>query len=369
MRKHIFLLSVAAIAAFGGCTSADDDIATANKGSQELGDVPIQLSVQGDVLTRSSLSATNEGLFAADSMGVFCLATGSITATQDYKPIDWTTYNDGAEEDGYSVLMSNVLSKAVIKDSSYTAIEWAKADTTYFYPRNSQYKYGFAGYFPYVADKSKIVYGENSISIAYDGLDGTQDIIAGYATSNEATAYSATYFHHNATAELPQLQLKHLMARLSFSIIKDTTDVNSGTVGIQSIKLLQAPSRATLTITPGVDATLSTTAANGDEETELVDYLLKEVGNKPLGSDYYATETEMPVGQGFLVPLPGGDYTLQVTLKYKGSTETKQHEITIHQPTSGWESGHSYNVRLMLSTSNVTTLRANLKQWEQGEDL
>lgn len=369
MRKHIFLLGTVAVALFGGCSSLDDDTAYTDNGESGSGDVPIQLSVSNDVTTRSTLSYGDSDLFSADSMGVFCLATAPISITEEYKPKGWTTYNIGAEEDGYSVLMSNVLSRAVIKDSLYTAIEWAKSDTTYFYPRKSLFKYCFAGYYPYVADKSRITYTENSVTVAYEGLNGTQDIIAGYATSDEPTAYSATYFHHNATAELPQLQLNHMMVRLMLTIVKDTTDVNSGNVGIESIKLLQMPTTATLTITPGDSATLSNTAANDDTALKYADYELKEAGGEPLRNDYYATETETSVGQGFFVPLPLDSCTLAVTLKYKDSNNKDQRSITIHKPTGGWKRGYSYNVRLMLSTSNVTTLRANLNRWEQGEDL
>lgn len=369
MRKHIFLLGAVAIASLVGCSSLDDDTAYANNDELESGDVPIQLSVSADVLTRSSLSYGDDGMFSADSLGVFCLAIAPISATEENEPKDWTTYNVGAEEDGYSVLMSNVLSKAFIKDSSYTAIEWAKSDTTYFYPRESLYKYGFAGYYPYVADMSRITYTENSVIIAYEGLNGTQDIVAGYATSNEPTAYSATYFRQNPNAELPQLQLNHMMVRLAFSIVKDTTDVNSGEVGIESIKLLQMPTTATLSIAPGNSATLNNTATGDDTAAAYADYELKEEGGEPLRNDYYATETETPVGNGFYVPLPLDSCTLAVTLKYKDSNNKDQRSITIHKPTGGWKSGYSYNVRLVLSTSNVTTLRANLNRWEQGEDL
>lgn len=369
MRKQIFLLGAVAVASLAGCTSVDDDAVVGGNGELKGSDVPIQLSVASDVLTRSSLSYTDGGLFSADSMGVFCLATAPISATEEYKPKDWTTYNVGAENDGYSVLMSNVLSRAVMIDSSYTAIEWARTDTTYFYPRNSLYKYGFVGYYPYVADASKVVYTENSVNIGYEGLNGTQDIIAGYAISDAPTAYSATYFHQNPTAELPQLQLNHMMVRFQFSVVKDTTDVNSGNVGIESVKLLQMPTMATLTIQPGEGATLNSTAANDDTPLVYADYELKEEGGEPLRNDYYATETETPVGNGFFIPLPLDSCTLAVTLKYKDSDVKDQRSIIIRKPTGGWKSGSSYNVRLVLSTSNVTTLRANLKQWEQGEDL
>lgn len=360
--KSLALAVITATALLSACSNADE-LDSASTGTDHIVDsnVPIRLTANNVTLTRGSVESDDNGQFCLDGIGVFCLATGNLT--NDSKPIDWTNYNSGTTKDGYSVLMSNVKANVVTATDGSNSVEWADTNADYYYPMLSTHKYAFATYYPYVDDSTKVEYKKSTVVIAYDALDGTKDIIAGNAYSDEPKAYSASYFRTTTGAKLPQLEMEHLMARLTFSIIKDEADsLATDEIGVDSIMIDKMPKTATLTLGARTEATL---LAEGNDTT----YVLKDAGDKTLGATYYAKDTLTSVGQGILMPVTGGARQLRVILKSKTSGNTKEWISTLQPPDGTWLKGTSYNVKLTLGTEMFVSLKASLKQWEQGKEI
>lgn len=360
--KALVWLVLSATTLLAACSNADEfDSASTDTGRVVDSDVPIRLTANNVTLTRGSVESDDNGQFNLDGIGVFCLATGNLT--NDSKPIDWTNYNSNATQDGYSVIMSNVKANVATATDGGNSIVWADTKANYYYPMLSTHKYAFAAYYPYVDDNTKIEYNKSSVVITYDSLDGTKDIIAGNAYSDEPKAYSASYFRTTTGAKLPQLEMEHLMARLTFSIIKDEADsLATDEIGIDSIFIDNMPKTATLTLGTRAAATL---LAEGTDTT----YVLKDAGDKPLGANYYAKDTLTTVGQGILMPVTGGARQLRVILKSKTSGNQKEWISTLQPPDGTWLKGTSYNVKLTLGTEMFVSLKAILKQWEQGKEI
>lgn len=374
MRKQLLYAGMAVMALMSSCSSDDSvESVDVSQVKVENSDVEIHLSTSS-VRTRASVESDDDGSFAVDSMGVFCLAKADLNVNPVELPINWSRY---VSNDHWSIWMDNVKCNAV-KDASGTAIKWADKDAVYMYPTGNWHSYDFYAYYPY--QQSTDVSGEVvSTTIA---LDGTQDVIWGRTESDEQYAYSAKYFRNNK-AKSPALSMSHRFMRITFSIIagRDSTGSKepAKTMGVKSLSVVNVPAYAKLIIAdrynPENDGKIE-----ADWNYGLTSYDMKDAGDaafpeldaeKELG--YWVKEDEQTVGQGFLLPVPeeGHTFRIHVVLQDKSGRVFDLNGYPIDLALKEgftFEAGKSYNVRIAINGPEEIKLRASLKGWESVED-
>ena len=348
MNKHLFLYGIAATILTASCSGEDNLSDRSDEPSAwNNSEIPIRLTIgegTGTYVTRSAFDNTS---FNNDPIGVCCLATGRIQATQAPQ---WR------KTDKNSVLLNNT--KAIATGSSLT---WADSNGAYYYPANSLYQYSFAGYYPY---------GENNVSFSTDGtamhvamaLDGHTEVLSSVASSADADAYSARYFRNSPQAALPDMNFDHKLMwfriRISGSLtVSDNTGTH--TLGVRHITLDNVPTTGTLSFTQTgtADAPIASSFtadwANADGSYTLLeagDATPEATGVLGLFDMTNANETRQ-LGQGLLVPVdtdnPDRTYTLTFTFAVSGETESyKTVSYSVKSPDSGWQPGTRYNLTL-----------------------
>lgn len=344
MNKHIFLMGMAAAMLMTSCTN-EDDLAGGSNNQRLNSDVPIVLSAgQQANKTRASLG-NDDGTFdtpADKNLGFFCLATGKIAAKQD---ITWKTGFDNPN----FLWLENIPAKAVTSDDDdlgkrVTDLKLydnpaGTTETKYYYPMGSQYSYTFYGYYPYSAN---VVHNGNKYSVKVTGLDGTTDLIWGKSFVNpddpdKADAYSAKYLRDKKKRveeagtwdekahkeSRPKLTFVHKLMKFNIILRKGSGgSTRIEKLGIKSAKLLNVADAGTLTIADldnRLDALTDdvkgkegefvvdwTTAKNHNTETTA--FKLKDKDGKVIGGEtdgpYLGTNTDVTVGDGFLLPVP-----------------------------------------------------------------
>ena len=327
-----------------GCTN-EDDLAGGSNNQRLNSDVPIVLSAgQQANKTRASLG-NDDGTFdtpADKNLGFFCLATGKIAAKQD---ITWKTGFDNPN----FLWLENIPAKAVTSDDDdlgkrVTDLKLydnpaGTTETKYYYPMGSQYSYTFYGYYPYSAN---VVHNGNKYSVKVTGLDGTTDLIWGKSFVNpddpdKADAYSAKYLRDKKKRveeagtwdekahkeSRPKLTFVHKLMKFNIILRKGSGgSTRIEKLGIKSAKLLNVADAGTLTIADldnRLDALKDdvkgkegefvvdwTTAKNHNTETTA--FKLKDKDGKVIGGEtdgpYLGTNTDVTVGDGFLIPVP-----------------------------------------------------------------
>lgn len=351
MNKHIFLMGMAAAMLMTSCTN-EDDLAGGSNNQRLNSDVPIVLSAgQQANKTRASLgnvdaaTGTYDGTFdtpADKNLGFFCLATGKIAAKQD---ITWKTGFDNPN----FLWLENIPAKAVttndddlgkrVTDLKLYDNPAGTTETKYYYPMGSQYSYTFYGYYPYSAN---VVHNGNKYSVKVTGLDGTTDLIWGKSFVNpddpdKADAYSAKYLRDKKKRveeagtwdekahkeSRPKLTFVHKLMKFNIILRKGSGgSTRIEKLGIKSAKLLNVADAGTLTIADldnRLDALKDdvkgkegefvvdwTTAKNHNTETTA--FQLKDKDGKVIGGEtdgpYLGTNTDVTVGDGFLLPVP-----------------------------------------------------------------
>lgn len=345
MNKHIFLMGMAAAMFMTSCTN-EDDLAGGSNNQRLNSDVPIVLSAgQQANKTRASLG-NEDGTFdtpADKNLGFFCLATGKIAAKQD---ITWKTGFDNPN----FLWLENIPAKAVTSDDDdlgkrVTDLKLydnpaGTTETKYYYPMGSQYSYTFYGYYPY---STNVVHNGNKYSVKVTGLDGTTDLIWGksFVDPNDldkADAYSAKYLRDKKKRVVeagntwdekahkesrPKLTFVHKLMKFNIILRKGSGgSTRIEKLGIKSAKLLNVADAGTLTIADldnRLDALTDdvkgkegefvvdwTTAKNHNTETtafQLKDKDGNVIGN-PANGPYLGTNTDVTVGDGFLLPVP-----------------------------------------------------------------
>lgn len=344
MNKHIFLMGMAAAMFMTSCTN-EDDLAGGSNNQRLNSDVPIVLSAgQQANKTRASLG-NDDGTFdtpADKNLGFFCLATGKIAAKQD---ITWKTGFDNPN----FLWLENIPAKAVTSDDDdlgkrVTDLKLydnpaGTTETKYYYPMGSQYSYTFYGYYPYSAN---VVHNGNKYSVKVTGLDGTTDLIWGKSFVNpddpdKADAYSAKYLRDKKKRveeagtwdekahkeSRPKLTFVHKLMKFNIILRKGSGgSTRIEKLGIKSAKLLNVADAGTLTIADldnRLDALTDdvkgkegefvvdwTTAKN--HNTEGTAFKLKDKDGKVIGGEtdgpYLGANTDVTVGDGFLLPVP-----------------------------------------------------------------
>lgn len=451
MNKHIFLMGMAAAMFMTSCTN-EDDLAGGSNNQRLNSDVPIVLSASQQAnKTRAALGNVVDGKYdgtfdtpADKNLGFFCLATGKIAAKQDI------TWQKGFDNPNF-LWLENIQAKAVTTDDAdlskrvtdLTLFDehGGTTETKHYYPMGSQYSYTFYGYYPYSAN---VVHDGNKYSVKVTGLDGTTDLIWGksFVDPNDLDkedAYSAKYLRdkkkrvenngetwNEKTHKESRPKLTFVHKLMKFNIILRKGNGGSTRVaqlGIKSAKLLNVADAGTLTIADldnRLDALTDdvkgkegefvvdwTTAKNHNTEDTAFDLKDKDgntIGN-PANGPYLGDNTEVTVGDGFLIPVPTlmtgtnadgsrkyadngytgtdaaafankGIFRLRVEYYLEGEPDkvykAAQYEIApVFKKTNGdavdepWQAGYEYDIVISVSDPEQIQTHGELTPWEK----
>ena len=408
MNKHFLFMGMAAALLFASCSN-DDELAGTGSNNQPLAsDESIALSLsQKGIVTRAPLGNVDsegnyDGTFDADSIGVFCLATGKIYGKED---INWS--------DSYSnpnnLWFVNRSAKAVTKNDvelgkKVTAIEWeaptAENEYSYFYPMGSQYSYTFYGYYPYSKTVKHI---GQSYKVEFDDIDGIKDIIWGQSKidSNDAQkqyAWSAKYYREKSAAlglaykkkeHLPNIEFRHKLMKFNIIIKKgNDEDGELKFIGVNHVALQNVCTKGTLTV-----ATREEGEVLGDFEpdwTHTGTFYLKGANDAELDTakTAFGDDEKVTIGQGFLLPvlkkLPDGQYVdngftsggmagkgmFRLQMEYfKKNLPGKLYKSALYEiapPEGGWKEGFEYDIVITVSSPLKIEASASLVGWEKG---
>lgn len=444
-------MGMAAAMLMTSCTN-EDDLAGGSNNQRLNSDVPIVLSAgQQANKTRASLGNVGadgayDGTFdtpEGTNLGFFCLATGKIAAKQN---ITWQTGFDNPN----FLWLENIQAKAVTTDdgdlgrrvTDLTLFDenGGTTETKHYYPMGSQYSYTFYGYYPYSAN---VVHDGNKYSVKVTGLDGTTDLIWGksFVDPNDLDkedAYSAKYLRdkkkrvenngetwNEKTHKESRPKLTFVHKLMKFNIILRKGNGGSTRVaqlGIKSAKLLNVADAGTLTIADldnRLDALTDdvkgkegefvvdwTTAKN--HNTEATAFQLKDkdgnVIGTPANGPYLGDNTEVTVGDGFLLPVPTqtgtnedgsrkyadngytgtdaaafankGIFRLRVEYYLEGEPDkvykAAQYEIApVFKKANGdavdepWQAGYEYDIVISVSDPEQIQTHGELTPWEK----
>ena len=187
--------------------------------------VEIELSASNDVeiqATRSDINSTSTKSFATNNIGIFCLADKVYKGDSKTK-IQWTT------DDKLARYIYNAKASATDLGGT-TQISFDKKQ---YYPEEKKYGYSFYAYYPYKSNYS-ISSNATQCVVSYV-IDGTQDIIWGYAQSKANGAYNADYARLHPS-DKPKFAFNHSLAKIQFHIIGDKKSSQSD---IQRLRLTE----------------------------------------------------------------------------------------------------------------------------------
>lgn len=406
-------------------------------------DQAVSLFGSADVdATRGIINSTKDKYFESEKddkgkyrndIGVMMLAKNicidNINDYQEYAPykylqVDWSSPKSETEsmyDDVWSVYWKNQAAYAYYKtevnaqdqakvDTVGTGIhpDLAESDGKRFYPIGAYHNYWFYAYHPRQTD-DKVKYEEKQVSVVFDNLDGTQDVIWGnnypLNCGHEKYAYSATFFRHaehrNAaddTAKPVELAFEHKMMQIRFWITAGGTPMDEPTsinknyarsyqTKVKDISITNIPQNMQLIIANKDDKSLDGKfqPAEGDLGNRTRSYSVKgiEAGvfPTPKNQNYVqGTSSNVPdtlqVGTPMLVPvltdLNTTPYMVSVTLEYDGATHKLLVPMrlpvsaTSDQADKYFKPGYIYDVVLKIYNPEEINLNATLEQWKNA---
>lgn len=397
MRNRIFLIGSIALSLLTACSN-DEDIAGGGIAvTPGNSDVKIQLS-SGQGGTRAPLNPDENGSFATDRLGIFCLAHTTATGATQKADIKWGLPDD--EIYRYSTWMANVNSEAQIDaTNNCTNIIFKDASGNpkeYYYPLANWYAYHFYGYFP---RQEEVTYdNDNKMLIKVNiPINGKDDIIWGEATSDETDAYCAKYFRTSGNeSKTPELTFKHKLMQIQFrckpGLNSDgSVDEEAKKLFIKSIAVGGVPEEGILIIAnkgkPSsmiADDLNSTGSFYCSGNTNAIDIPVYGANDNDFEPVIVGNDTDNPktVGQGLLLPVLGGrnyktaSYTVKLLLAKdtnnngmydEGVDEDLEIYPSITLNKNGnilGEEGKRYFVDLIIHSPKEIKLKAKLNEWE-----
>lgn len=374
------LLPLATVVLTTACSS--DDEVTKSPIVVGNSDVEVRLSTGGG--TRASIESNAQGLFEANGMGIFMLATADMEVNPDEGVLDWRP-----EVNPYTTWLNNVEANAVINsDSTATDIVWADKKAKW-YPVGNWYSYRFYGYYPRT---NWYEIQQQRLYVTFTGLNGTQDIIWGrsegadLSDEHEKYRYSARYFRQKGYGEkVPSLALEHKMLRMQFYIQgiedenaeEDSKYASANAMTIDTIMVVNMPTIARMVI-----ANLEDDKEEGtlypDWGTRLADIGVRGENDGPFEKAQVNNDDLIKVGQPILLPVldetaaSEGITKYSVRVRLRNNTgvvfdDEKPLELNIVS-ISKFEAGKTYKVVLKIAGPKQISLQAKLAGWEDAED-
>lgn len=337
--------------------------------------------------TRAIVESDDQQNFTLTNMGLFCLAIAKNNINPNEANIDYTQGSAGYK---YSVWVDNAEVQTE-KDAvnNKTILTWADGKKHY-YPTGNWHKYAFYGYYP-KQDAANIIYDKKSVSVMFEDLDGTTDIIYGKAEDlNTPYAYSAYYFRQEGNEDkVPTVAFAHKLMRLTFAIKPGGKDKEAAkTMGVTKVEVVKVPTKGTLTLADK-DAPANAGYINFDWNTT-ADLALKaktdatSTEQKGLEPDFTAydetnatkacwvKDDPVDIGQGIMIPVPDYEnnpdykYQLKITLINKdGQVFEPEYPMDLNTNGNEFAAGTSYKVTMTINGPKEIQLNATLEKWKE----
>lgn len=363
------------------------DALTSTQWSHQIANSNVEIKFGSKIKgTRAIVESDDQQNFTLTNMGLFCLAIAKNNINPNEANIDYTQGSAGYK---YSVWVDNAEVKTE-KDAgkNKTILTWADGKKHY-YPTGNWHKYAFYGYYP-KQDAANIIYDKNSVSVMFEDLDGTTDIIYGKAEDlNTPYAYSAYYFRQEGNEDkVPTVAFAHKLMRLTFAIKPGGKDKEAAkTMGVTKVEVVKVPTKGTL-ILADKDAPANAGYINFDWTTT-ADFALKAKtdatgtgeGLEPEFTAYDGTnetkacwvkDDEVNIGQGIMIPVPDYEnnpdykYQLKITLINKdGQVFEPEYPMDLNTNGKEFAAGTSYKVTMTINGPKEIQLNATLEKWQE----
>lgn len=363
------------------------DALTSTQWSHQIANSNVEIKFGSKIKgTRAIVESDDQQNFTLTNMGLFCLAIAKNNINPNEANIDYTQGSAGYK---YSVWVDNAEVKTE-KDagSNKTILTWADGKKHY-YPTGNWHKYAFYGYYP-KQDAANIIYDNKSVSVMFEDLDGTTDIIYGKAEDlTTPYAYSAYYFRQEGNEDkVPTVAFAHKLMRLTFAIKPGGKDKEAAkTMGVTKVEVVKVPTKGTLVLADK-DAPANAGYINFDWNTT-ADLALKAKtdatgtgeGLEPEFTAYDGTnetkacwvkDDEVNIGQGIMIPVPDYDtnpdykYQLKITLINKdGQVFEPEYPMDLNTNGKEFAAGTSYKVTMTINGPKEIQLNATLEKWQE----
>lgn len=363
------------------------DALTSTQWSHQIANSNVEIKFGSKIKgTRAIVESDDQQNFTLTNMGLFCLAIAKNNINPNEANIDYT---QGSAGYNYSVWVDNAEVKTEKDDgNNKTILTWADG-TKHYYPTGNWHKYAFYGYYP-KQDAANIIYDKKSVSVMFEDLDGTTDIIYGKAEDlNTPYAYSAYYFRQEGNEDkVPTVAFAHKLMRLTFAIKPGGKDKEAAkTMGVTKVEVVKVPTKGTL-ILADKDAPANAGYINFDWTTT-ADLALKAKtdasgtgkGLEPEFTTYDASnetkacwvkDDEVNIGQGIMIPVPDYEnnpdykYQLKITLINKdGQVFEPEYPMDLNTNGNEFAAGTSYKVTMTINGPKEIQLNATLEKWKE----
>lgn len=395
MKKLFFIPCIIGASLLASCSSESEladngasDALTSTQWSHQIANSNVEIKFGSKIKgTRAIVESDDQQNFTLTNMGLFCLAIAKNNINPNEANIDYTKGSTGYN---YSVWVDNAEVKTE-KDAgnNKTILTWADGKKHY-YPTGNWHKYAFYGYYPKQED-ANIIYDKNSVSVMFEDLDGTTDIIYGKAEDlNTDYAYSAYYFRQDGNEDkVPTVAFAHKLMRLTFAIKPGGKDKEAAkTMGVTKVEVVKVPTKGTLVLADKdvsanagyINFDWNTTAdlalkakneATSTEQTGLMpDFTAYDETNETKAC--WVKDNEVNIGQGIMIPVPDYDtypdykYQLKITLINKdGQVFEPEYPMDLNTNGAEFAAGTSYKVTMTINGPKEIQLNATLEKWQE----
>ena len=395
MKKLFFIPCIIGASLLASCSSESEladngasDALTSTQWSHQIANSNVEIKFGSKIKgTRAIVESDDQQNFTLTNMGLFCLAIAKNNINPNEANIDYT---QGSAGYNYSVWVDNAEVKTEKDDgNNKTILTWADG-TKHYYPTGNWHKYAFYGYYP-KQDAANIIYDKKSVSVMFEGLDGTTDIIYGKAEDlNTDFAYSAYYFRQEGNEDkVPTVAFAHKLMRLTFAIQPGGKYKEAAkTMGVTKVEVVKVPTKGTLVLADK-DVPANAGSINFDWDTT-EDLVLKakheatSTEQKGLEPDFTAydetnahkacwvKDDPVDIGQGIMIPVPDYEnnpdykYQLKITLINKdGQTFEPEYPMDLNTNGKEFAAGTSYKVTMTINGPKEIQLNATLEKWKE----
>ena len=367
------------------------DALTSTQWSHQIANSNVEIKFGSKIKgTRAIVESDDQQNFTLTNMGLFCLAIAKNNINPNEANIDYTQGSAGYK---YSVWVDNAEVQTEKDDgNNKTILTWADGKKHY-YPTGNWHKYAFYGYYP-KQDAANIIYDKKSVSVMFEDLDGTTDIIYGKAEDlNTPYAYSAYYFRQEGNEDkVPTVAFAHKLMRLTFAIQPGGKNKEAAkTMGVTKVEVVKVPTKGTLVLADkDVPANAGSINFDWDNKDDLPDLALKaktaatSTEQKGLEPDFTAydethatkacwvKDDPVDIGQGIMIPVPDYEnnpdykYQLKITLINKdGQTFEPEYPMDLNTNGNKFAAGTSYKVTMTINGPKEIQLNATLEKWKE----
>lgn len=398
MKKLFFIPCIIGASLLASCSSESEladngasDALTSTQWSHQIANSNVEIKFGSKIKgTRAIVESDDHQNFTLTNMGLFCLAIAKNNINPNEANIDYTQGSAGYK---YSVWVDNAEVQTEKDDgNNKTILTWADGNKHY-YPTGNWHKYAFYGYYP-KQDAANIIYDKKSVSVMFEDLDGTTDIIYGKAEDlNTPYAYSAYYFRQEGNEDkVPTVAFAHKLMRLTFAIKPGGKDKEAAkTMGVTKVEVVKVPTKGTLVLADkDVPANAGSINFDWNNKDDLADLALKakteatSTEQKGLEPDFTAydetnehkacwvKDDEVNIGQGIMIPVPDYEnnpdykYQLKITLINKdGQVFEPEYPMDLNTNGNEFAAGTSYKVTMTINGPKEIQLNATLEKWKE----